>query len=75
MKISIDWNVILRKLRIIFLIGVFYAIYTYAAPVWAFMWLAWFILNDLSDIEIDVAEIKEGEERWSHIFSQKRSNF
>lgn len=73
MKLDLAW--ILHKVRIAFLVGVFYAFYELTAPIFAFMWISYFILNDLSDIE--VAQELDKEERvnaWKSI-STKRKGF
>lgn len=73
MKLDLAW--ILRKVRLAFLVGVFYAFYEFLAPIFAFMWISYFILNDLSDIE--VAQEQDKEERvnaWKNI-STKRKGF
>lgn len=62
-NIEIDWALVLRKVRIIFLLGVFFALYTYLAPIWAFIWIAYFILSDIADIETDIGDIKEKQEQ------------
>lgn len=73
MKFDLAW--ILRKVRIAFLVGVFYVFYEYQAPVLAFMWISYFILNDLTDIETTQEQDKEERvNAWKSI-SHKRKGF
>lgn len=72
-EIKLDWAWILRKVRIAFLLAVFWAMYTYVGHVWAFIWIAYFILNDLTDIE--TTQEQEKEERanaWKSISTKRR---
>lgn len=72
-EIKLDWAWILRKVRIVFLVGVFWALYTYVGAVWGFMWLAYFILNDLNDIEVTIDEDKEERHRaWKNISTRRK---
>jgi hypothetical protein len=75
-NIEIDWALVLRKVRIFFLLGVFYALYTYVAPVWAFMWIAYFILNDISDMESDLDDLntrqEERDKEWKNILPKRK---
>lgn len=57
MKIELTFEWFLNKLRVLFLIAVFYVLWTYAGQVWAFMWLGYFILNDLADTEQEIADL------------------
>lgn len=75
MKFEINILSLLHKLRILFFLGVFYAIYTYVAPVFAFMVILYFLWGDISDIETDVEEQKKrGEQMWRNI-SVRRKDF
>jgi hypothetical protein len=74
-KIDFNWASILRKVRIAFLLGVFYCLYKYINPVFGFMWMAYFLLNDLTDIESAQEESKEERvNAWKSI-SMKRKDF
>lgn len=73
LEFNVSWFNVLRKLRVIFLLGVFYGLYAYIEPTWAFLWILWFIMNDISDIEVDVTEIKEkGDRAWKNISTQRK---
>jgi hypothetical protein len=74
-EIKLDWAWILRKVRIAFLVAVFWALYTYVAAVFAFMWLAYFILNDLTDIEVTIEEDREERHNAWKSISTKRKGF
>jgi hypothetical protein len=75
LELNFNWTWILHKVRLAFLVGVFYAIYTYVHPVFALMWGMYFILNDLQEIVHDVEEMKEERSQaWKNI-STKRKDF
>jgi hypothetical protein len=68
----------LRKLRIVFLLVAFYLIYTRIGEVWGFIWALYFIYNDLSDVEVDIGDMKTKQEERNKNFSEmmpKRKNF
>ena len=74
-EIKLDWTWVLHKIRLVFLVGVFYALYTYVAPIWGFVWILYFILNDLMEIVTDIETMKEErQELWRNI-SHKRKGF
>lgn len=82
MKIELTFEWFLNKLRVIFLIAVFYLLWRYAGQVWAFMWLGYFILNDLADTEQEIADltakmdkIREEERKIAFKGLTKRNNF
>lgn len=52
----------LFRLRIFFFIGVFGVCYYYLAPVVAFGFVIYIILNDLLEIALDIDELKGKEE-------------
>lgn len=76
MKINLDLLWLMQKIRILFILALFYVLYQYVDPVWAFILVFWFILNDLSDIELDVDEIKESKRQIKNeLFQLKRKSF
>lgn len=76
MKINLDLLWLMQKIRILFILALFYVLYQYVDPVWAFILVFWFILSDLSDIELDVDEIKESKRQIKNeLFQLKRKSF
>gem|GEM_PF-3720943 len=74
-EINIGWSWVLHKVRLAFLVGIFYILYVYVAPVWAFMWIAYFILNDLWEIVLDLETLREEKTQiWKNI-SHRRKDF
>lgn len=72
-QINISWFAVLHKLRILFLIGIFYALYHYTAPVFAFMFAFYFIYSDLTDIESYISEMNEkGAGTWKNTWSKRK---
>jgi hypothetical protein len=82
LELKFDWQWILQKVRIVFLLAVFWGVYHYMTPFLAFVWLGYFLMNDLSDIESSLSELTarqelEKEERlqtWKSM-STKRKDF
>lgn len=73
LKVKMDWIWFFHKLRLAFLVGMFYVFYEYAAPVFAFMWIAYFILNDLNDIETTQSQEKEERHHaWKSTLSKRK---
>jgi hypothetical protein len=73
-ELNFNWVWVLHKARLVFLVGIFYVFYTYLAPVWAFMWALYFILNDLSEIINDIENIKEERaKQWKNILPQRKA--
>lgn len=75
-NIGLPW--MLQKIRLVFLVGIFYVIYTYSQPVYAFMWALYFILNDLSEVISDIDLLKEEKEDQSQMLRSmltKRKGF
>lgn len=77
MKFELNFNLtwILHKVRLVFLVAVFWALYTYVGEVWSFMWAIYFVLNDLNEIVTDVEAMKENRiNAWKGL-SHKRQDF
>lgn len=77
MKFELNFNLswMLQKVRLLFLVAVFWALYTYLGNVWAFMWGLYFILNDLSEVIDDLESMKtERSNAWKGL-SHKRKDF
>lgn len=78
-NIEIDWALVLKKIRIFFLLGIFFLLYDYFdVPVWAFIWIFYFFLSDVADMESDIDTIKvqqEQREKDLKNLMPKRKNF
>lgn len=75
LEFNFNWMWVLHKVRLAFLVGVFYVLYTYTQPVFAFMWALYFLLNDLSEIVSDMEEAKEDRVNALKSMSHKRKGF
>lgn len=78
MKFELNWAWALTKLRLIFLVAAFISLYHYISPIIGFAWLAYFILNDLSEIINDLEKSKEEQDehmRTLRSLSTKRKGF
>jgi hypothetical protein len=63
----------LRRVRILFLLGVFYVLYEkFHLYVWAFLFMFFFILSDISDIEQTLADLKKERESWKNILTRRK---
>lgn len=58
-SINIDMMWIMNKVRILFIIGVFYALCYYLNPVFGAVWVIYFLLNDLNEILAEAEKIQE----------------
>lgn len=75
LELNFNWTWMLHKVRILFLVAVFYVLFTYALPVYAIMWALYFLFNDLSEIVEDVEKMEEERvNAWKNI-SHKRKDF
>lgn len=75
MKITLNVDWILHKVRIIFLLTVFWAIYTYVGEVWSFIWIGYFILNDLMEIVVEMEKSNENRAKAWEGITTKRKGF
>lgn len=75
MKITLNVDWILHKVRIIFLLAVFWALYTYVGHIWSFIWLGYFILNDLMEIVVELEKDKENRAKAWEGITTKRKGF
>ncbi|MGV7000333.1 hypothetical protein ACWA2C_16730 [Priestia megaterium] len=75
MTINLDWPWILRKVRLVFLVAVFGVLYKYLDPMWAFIWIFYFALNDMMEIVTDIEEMKEERANAWKSISHKRKGF
>ncbi len=62
----------LNRVRIILTLGVFYALYTYLAPVWGFMFLGYCLLVEIADLQEDVTKLEEDDKKWMSLFTNRR---
>lgn len=72
-EFNLNWTWILQKVRLFFLLGVFYVLYVYTQPVFAFMWGMYFILNDLLETVTELENLKEEQRSlWKSILNKQR---
>lgn len=76
MKLEMNLEWALKKLRLIFLIVIFYVLYVYVQPVFAFLWICYFILNDLSEAIDELESMKEHRRQtWDSLKPSRRKGF
>ncbi|MCU5224103.1 hypothetical protein COM24_07615 [Bacillus toyonensis] len=72
-QLQINWFAVLHKIRILMLVGIFYALYHYTSPVFAFMFAFYFIYSDLTDIESYISETNErGDASWKNTWHKRK---
>jgi hypothetical protein len=65
-------NYVTYRIRIALLLGIYYLFHRYVNDTAAFMVLFWFIMGDISDIEAELNEMKEGRAEWKNFLTQRK---
>jgi hypothetical protein len=63
---------LLNRIRIIFILALFYVLYEYTKPVYSFLFIFYMILSDLSDIESDASKLKEDTDKWTSTLIRRK---
>jgi len=58
-SINIDMMWIMNKIRILFILAVFYLLCEYTLPVFGAAWVLYFLLNDINEIIAEVEKVQE----------------
>ncbi len=73
LELNLNWSWLLHKIRILFILLGFWALYTYIGEIWGFLFLGYFILNDLLEIVLDIEKMKEEKEKaWKGLVSKRK---
>ncbi len=73
LELNFNWSWLLHKIRILFILGAFWTVYTYLGEVWGFMLIGYIVLNDLIEIILDIEKIKEEKEMaWKGLISKRK---
>lgn len=65
---------IINRVRVLFLVGIFAALYHYLTPILAFSMALYCILVDIADLEEDITEMTEDRKSWRNLLT-KRGGF